>query len=506
MTEHRCGVLLVWLAAFISFAMPLYGQSVLTRVASGTGFIVTPDGYILTNKHVIEGATKVTVAIEGREYEAEVVASLPDNDIALLKIDAHGLPTVTLGDSDTVDIGDTVYAIGCPVGVCGTVTMGRVANLGVASKTREGVLRGLIMLDLTITHGSSGGPLLNERGEVIGITTAGVVAQEEPTGFGLAIPINQAIPLLSNIPGFSTSQMGRATAMLSFDEIRQNIGPATAYVEAEVKRLLTDLLPRKVLGKSLQWGWRITDTSSRLFSYLKHNGIILNSISEAYKEVRTGDTTEVIAIAIFDCENEADAQRALSFLATPNKWVLSPTSYPMWGSSELPKWHRDWKGYKVLLSTSKQIAGLTINIVIYYDTCWFLYEGFEFMGEEIGAKGRHYEEPCPATLSRSCHSLVPYVDLDCFAIFTIEDLAFLIVYENQVVGPEYPCTQEKQFPRIVGGGFYTTQVPITYEWVRTGHSFILNAEGETLLSVDYMPFLDNFEEIINTVLRTLAGQ
>jgi len=258
---RKRGLLLVWLAVLLLLAVPLYGQSILTQAVSGTGFIVSSDGYIITNRHVINGATKISVTIGNKEYEARVVDSLSDNDIALLKVDAHGLPAVMLGDSDYVQIGDTVYAIGCPAGVCGTITQGRVANLGISSKTDEGTtLHNLIMSDLTTTHGSSGGPLLNDKGEVIGITTAGIVVQGETTGFGVSIPINQAIALLREVPGFSTSQMGRATTVLTLDEVRRSVGPDTAFVQAEVQKALTDFLPREALGIKLD----VTDDSTAL--------------------------------------------------------------------------------------------------------------------------------------------------------------------------------------------------------------------------------------------------
>lgn len=252
------GLAVAWIAVVILFlAVSATAQSILTQTSLGTGFIVSSDGYIITNKHVIKGATDITVKIGGKDYKAKVVDSLSDNDIALLKIDAHGLPTVMLGNSDNVQIGDTVYAIGCPAGVCGTITKGRIANLGVPSKTDEGtILHNLIMTDLTTTHGSSGGPLLNDRGEVIGITTAGVVIQRptgyETTGFGLSIPINQAIPLLQEVPGFSTSQMGKATTVLPLDGIRGMVGPGTSLVKAEAQRSLSEFLPQEALGIKLK--------------------------------------------------------------------------------------------------------------------------------------------------------------------------------------------------------------------------------------------------------------
>lgn len=195
-------------------------------VATGSGFVVHPEGYILTNYHVVEGSTTVKVAVGGKEYTATVLESLPARDLALVKIDARGLPAVALGDSDQLEIGDDVFAIGCPGGVCGTVTAGRVANVGVSIEVEGGKrLDDMLMVDVTFDHGSSGGPLVNSRGEVVGVTTA-ISGQ---TRFGFAVPINQAIPLLRRVPGFSVSQMGRATRELTFREIRDGITPVTTH-------------------------------------------------------------------------------------------------------------------------------------------------------------------------------------------------------------------------------------------------------------------------------------
>jgi len=208
-------------------------------VATGSGFVVHPDGYILTNYHVIEGSQSIKVKVAGQEYTATVLDSLPAQDLALLKIDARGLPVAVLGNSDLLQVGDDVFAIGCPGGVCGTVTAGRVANSGVTITVEGGKeLRGMLMVDITIDHGSSGGPLVNSRGEVVGVTTAG-----KQGSFGFAVPINQAIPLLRRVPGFDPRQMGKATAELPFRQIRDRMTPVTAFVITDQGKAL-ELPPR----------------------------------------------------------------------------------------------------------------------------------------------------------------------------------------------------------------------------------------------------------------------
>lgn len=208
-------------------------------IATGSGFVVHPDGYILTNYHVIEGSSTVQVKVGGREYKATVVESLPAQDLALLKIEGRGLPVVALGNSDSLQVGDDVFAIGCPGGVCGTVTAGRVANTGVTITVEDGKqLQGMLMVDITTDHGSSGGPLVNSRGEVVGITTAG-----QQGSFGFSIPINQAIPLLRRVPGFDVRQIGQATTELPFREIRDRMTPVTAFILTDQGRKL-QLPPR----------------------------------------------------------------------------------------------------------------------------------------------------------------------------------------------------------------------------------------------------------------------
>jgi hypothetical protein len=200
--------------------------------ASGTGFVVHEDGYILTNEHVVRGSTSIAVWVAGDRYDAELVVADEESDIALLKVNAHDLSMIPLADSDSLVRGDTVYAVGCPRGICGTITQGRVANLGV----KIGSL-GMIMMDLTITHGSSGGPLVDRYGRVVGITTAGLKADEEQTsGFSLAVPINEAQSLLARIPDVPATSP--PAEPLDFTDIARLVEPGTAYVETRIGKTI----------------------------------------------------------------------------------------------------------------------------------------------------------------------------------------------------------------------------------------------------------------------------
>ena len=160
--------------------------------AGGSGFIISPDGYILTNNHVIDGATKVTVTLnDEREFQAKIVGADKETDVALLKIDASGLPTITLGDSDAVRPGDWVMAVGNPLNYNHTVTVGVISAKG--RRLSSSALDDFLQTDAAINFGNSGGPLVNTLGEVVGINTA--ITRNDymgrmVEGIGFAIPIN----------------------------------------------------------------------------------------------------------------------------------------------------------------------------------------------------------------------------------------------------------------------------------------------------------------------------
>jgi serine protease Do len=161
----------------------------------GSGFIISQDGYILTNNHVVENASEITVILHNEKtYSAKVIGTDPKTDLALIKIDAKGLPTVRLGDSDKLQVGEWVMAIGNPFGLAETVTAGIVSAKG--RVIGSGPYDDFIQTDASINPGNSGGPLFNIRGEVVGINTAII---EQGQGLGFAIPINIARDLLSQL-------------------------------------------------------------------------------------------------------------------------------------------------------------------------------------------------------------------------------------------------------------------------------------------------------------------
>lgn len=182
----------------------IFGQQSASAVA-GTGFIITSDGYIMTNYHVIESAQKsehkIQVLFKDKSsFEAKIVGFDEDNDVAVLKIDASDLSPVSIGNSDDIAVGDSVFAIGNPLGELDfSMTSGRVSTLDRSiTIERNGTAINMFQFDAAINSGNSGGPVYNESGEVIGIATA-KVGSSGVEGLGFAIPINDAADIANEL-------------------------------------------------------------------------------------------------------------------------------------------------------------------------------------------------------------------------------------------------------------------------------------------------------------------
>ena len=176
-----------------------------TSAASGSGFILTEDGYVLTNYHVIESASSITVTLyDGTAYDASLIGYDESNDIAVLKVDAKGLTPVVLGDSDNLNVGDSVVAIGNPLGeLTFSLTTGAVSALNREVTLSSNVTMDLIQTDCAINSGNSGGALFNLYGEVIGITNAKYSSNSSSEAsidnIGFAIPINSVRGIVQSI-------------------------------------------------------------------------------------------------------------------------------------------------------------------------------------------------------------------------------------------------------------------------------------------------------------------
>jgi serine protease Do len=222
-----------------------FGQRL--QLKQGSGFLVSTDGYILTNSHLVATAARVTVRLyDRRELAAQVVGTDPSTDVAVLKIDARDLPTVRFGNSDATRVGDWALAIGNPLGetFAFTVTAGIISAKGrvlAGLQQSRSSVQDYLQTDAATNPGNSGGPLVDTRGQVVGINSAIASGTGFYIGYGLAIPINLARPVMDQL--MRTGRVARTAPGLSIQELEgasgemdRAVATASATVRADTTR------------------------------------------------------------------------------------------------------------------------------------------------------------------------------------------------------------------------------------------------------------------------------
>jgi Do/DeqQ family serine protease len=204
------------------------GQERPSLMSTGSGVIISPDGYIVTNNHVVENATRLEISLDNnKRYIAKVIGTDPTTDLALLKIDAEGLPFVRFGDSDKTKIGEWVLAVGNPFDLNSTVTAGIISakarNIGILRNVEDGLsVEAFLQTDAVVNPGNSGGALVNLAGELIGINTA--IASKTGTfnGYSFAVPSTLVKKVMDDLMKYGTAQ--RALLGVGINDISQELG------------------------------------------------------------------------------------------------------------------------------------------------------------------------------------------------------------------------------------------------------------------------------------------
>lgn len=217
-------------------------------VSMGSGFIISPDGYVLTNHHVVDGANEVKVKLsDGRSLDAKVVGSDQQYDVALLKLDAKNLPSIRLGDSNSLKSGQWVVAIGSPFGLDHSVTAGIVSAVGRNNPAARQQYVPFIQTDVAINQGNSGGPLLNTRGEVVGINSQIFSASGGYMGISFAIPIDLAMSAADQIK--KTGRVSRGQLGVQVGTISEDMAKGLGLPDTR-GALINDVLPDSAAEKA----------------------------------------------------------------------------------------------------------------------------------------------------------------------------------------------------------------------------------------------------------------
>jgi len=219
----------------------------MRQQGEGSGVIVSADGYIVTNNHVVDGATELTVSMaDKREMKARVIGTDAKTDIALIKVDARDLPHVVLGDSSKVEVGDIALAMGNPFGLGQTVTMGIISATGRGGLGIEDY-EDFIQTDASINPGNSGGALVNSRGELIGINTAILSRSGGNQGVGFAVPVDLVRHVMTQLK--ENGAVTRARLGVYFQELTPKLASALG-VQASKGAVVTEIVPDGPASKS----------------------------------------------------------------------------------------------------------------------------------------------------------------------------------------------------------------------------------------------------------------
>jgi len=269
------------------------------QMGQGSGFIISRDGYILTNNHVVGDADRITVTLaDGRKYDARLVGADPKSEVALIKIeDDHAFPFLELGNSDTLQVGEWVLAAGNPFGLSQTITAGIVSA---KERSEVGIAEygSFIQTDAAINPGNSGGPLLNIHGEVVGINTAIYSQTGGYMGIGFAIPINQAVQIKDQLIEYG--KVLRSMLGIYINEVDEELSSRLGLQESEGILILGIMEDSAAEEAGLRTGDIIValngQTTRKLGSFRNRVASIPPNTPVVLKIFRDGTYSEVTAV------------------------------------------------------------------------------------------------------------------------------------------------------------------------------------------------------------------
>lgn len=266
-----------------------YGQTVpREQIGSGSGVIITPDGYILTNNHVVEGATEIEVTMnDNTTYSADLIGTDPATDVAVIKVDGESLPTIPVADSDNLRIGEWVLAIGSPYQLQSTITAGIVSAKGrkMPNYTGEFKIESFIQTDAAVNPGNSGGALVDKTGALVGINTAIISETGAYSGYSFAIPSNMAMEVADDIIQYGS--VHRASLGIVMQNIDKNFS-SQLKLSSEEGVYITGVVPG---GNADKAGIRAGDVLLKIGSEPARDAEAVRELISSYRQGEKVDVT-----------------------------------------------------------------------------------------------------------------------------------------------------------------------------------------------------------------------
>lgn len=266
-----------------------YGQTVpREQIGSGSGVIITPDGYILTNNHVVEGATEIEVTMnDNTTYSADLIGTDPATDVAVIKVDGESLPTIPVADSDNLRIGEWVLAIGSPYQLQSTITAGIVSAKGrkMPNYTGEFKIESFIQTDAAVNPGNSGGALVDKTGALVGINTAIISETGAYSGYSFAIPSNMAMKVADDIIQYGS--VHRASLGIVMQNIDKNFS-SQLKLSSEDGVYITGVVPG---GNADKAGIRAGDVLLKIGSEPARDAEAVRELISSYRQGEKVDVT-----------------------------------------------------------------------------------------------------------------------------------------------------------------------------------------------------------------------